>query len=234
MYLLALDTSGIVAGVAIVADGRILYEANAITRYTHSVNILPMVEEAMDRTGLSISQMDYLATVIGPGSFTGVRIGVSTVKGMAHGLQIPCIGVNGLQSLSLSGIGQTSIICPIMDARAGQVYGAAFEGRNGKRLTDDEALPLEAYIEKIKALGHSFFFTGDGLKPNREKITALLGEKAAFADESQWYNRAAHVGLLAWQQKEQAVDYLTLEPYYLRAPQAERQRLEKEKRHGQA
>lgn len=230
MYLLALDTAGIVAGVSIIEQGRVLYEANAITRYTHSVNLLPMIDEAMARTGLSIKQMNYLAQVVGPGSFTGVRIGVSTVKGMAHGLNVPCIGINGLEALALNGLGLGCVICPIMDARAGQVYGAAFEGSNElNRLLPDEALSLEDYIEKIKPLGERFFFTGDGLRPHQEKIGKLLGEKAVFAGEGQWYSKSANVGLLAWQKRGEGVDYLTLEPYYLRAPQAERQRLEKEK-----
>ncbi len=233
MYLLALDTSGIVAGVGIVEDGKIVYEANAITRYTHSVNILPMVEEAMARTGLDICQMNYLATVVGPGSFTGVRIGVSTIKGMAHGLGVPCIGVNGLEALALNGQGQEGVICPIMDARAGQVYGAAFVFKEGRciRMMDDGAMALETYIEKIEDLGSQFFFIGDGVRPNQERIFQGLGKRAVFSTEAQWYNRAANVSLLAWQKRDEGVDYLTLEPYYLRAPQAERQRLEREKAH---
>ncbi|NLB90786.1 MAG: tRNA (adenosine(37)-N6)-threonylcarbamoyltransferase complex dimerization subunit type 1 TsaB [Clostridiales bacterium] len=231
MKILAVDTSGVVAGVSIISDGRVVYEAHGITNYTHSVNMMPMVEEALLQTGLKLKEMAYVAAVVGPGSFTGVRIGVSTVKGLAHGLQVPCIGINGLEALAYNGLGHQKVICPIMDARAGQVYCAAFieENHGLKRCLPDEALPIEAFLAKGATIGETFYFVGDGVRPYKEAIQKILGEKAFFAGEGQWYMRGANVGLLAWEQRDQAVDYLTLEPYYLRAPQAQRQKIAKEK-----
>lgn len=104
----------------------VAYEGAAVNRLTHSVNLMPMIEEALSRSGLDISAVDLYAVVTGPGSFTGVRIGVSAVKGMAHGAGKPCVGVDALEALA-SGLCLTDcLLCPIQDARAGQVYGAAF------------------------------------------------------------------------------------------------------------
>ena len=130
MIILAVDTSGPVCGVAITRDGQIVYEGAAVNKHTHSASLLPMIDEALKRGGLAIEDIDRFAAVTGPGSFTGVRIGVSTVKGLAHGAGKPCAGVNALQALAAGFADSTALICPIQDARAGQVYGAAFFGRH--------------------------------------------------------------------------------------------------------
>ena len=100
MNLLAVDTSGPVAGVAVLKDGEVAYEGAAVNRLTHSVNLMPMIEEALGRAGLDVSEIGLYAAVTGPGSFTGVRIGVSAVKGMAHGAGKPCVGVDALEALA--------------------------------------------------------------------------------------------------------------------------------------
>ena len=133
MILLFLDTSGPSAGVALMEDGVVRYEAMTVNAFTHSQSILPMTEEAFRRTGLSLEEVDYLAVTEGPGSFTGVRIGVSTVKGLAHALNKPCVAVDALEAMAAGVRPFSGVICPIQDARAGQVYGAAFQG---KRLPD--------------------------------------------------------------------------------------------------
>ena len=233
MNLLAMDTSGPVAGVCLVKDDQIVYEAMAINRFTHSVSMMPMVEEAFSHTGLKIEQMDALAVTVGPGSFTGVRIGVSTVKGLAHGAEKPCIPVDALEALASSVPYYSGIVCPIQDARAGQVYGAAFQ-YDGEldRLMPDEALKLEEYVAKIQTLGDRFWFTGDGLAPHKEAIVRLLGDKATFAPVHLAYLRPAAVAHRAMQLKDQAVNYLSLEPLYLRAPQAQREREAREAKNG--
>ena len=144
MNILAMDTSGPVAGVAVLNDETVVYEACAVNKFTHSASIMPMVEEAFIHSGLSLEQMDRLAVVVGPGSFTGVRIGVSTVKALAHGANIACVGVDALEALAGSVPYFDGIVCPIQDARAGQVYGAAFlPGTIPARLMEDQALKLE-------------------------------------------------------------------------------------------
>lgn len=227
MNLLAVDTSGPVAGVAVLRDGEIAYEGAAVNRLTHSVNLMPMIEEALGRAGMDVSDIDLYAAVTGPGSFTGVRIGVSAVKGMAHGAGKPCVGVDALEALAVGACMTDALICPIQDARAGQVYGAAFSaGMPPVRALDNMAEKLPAFIEKALAVadGRKLCFLGDGVKTYEKNIVEILGDRAVFPPVHMRYLRPASVAALAQQHADQAVDYLTLMPVYLRAPQAERER----------
>ena len=226
MIILALDTSGPVAGVALWEDGRIRYEAMAVNKMTHSESIMPMVEEALRRTALHQGDLTHLAVTVGPGSFTGVRIGVTAVKAMAHALGIPCIGVDALEATAAGLENRDEIVCPIQDARVQQVYGAAFRG--GERLMADCVLKLEEYLEQAEKLGERFLFTGDGILPYGARIAEKMGEKARFAAAHSAYLRPAAVACLAARDAARAVDYLTLQPLYLRAPQAERERAARE------
>lgn len=232
MKILALDTSGPVAGVAILKDGALAYEGAAVNKMTHSVSMMPMVEEALTRSGLDISEIDLFAAVTGPGSFTGVRIGVSAIKGMAHGAGKPCIGVDALEALATGLYGANGIICPIQDARAGQVYGAAFHaGMPPVRILSDMAEKLGDFVAKVlEAAGsqEKLIFLGDGVATYRQAIMDLLGDRAVFAPAHCTYLRPASVAALADARQADAVDYLTLMPVYLRAPQAERARAAKE------
>lgn len=202
-------------------DGAIVYEASAINRMTHSVNLLPMIDAACQSAGLTIAEMDRIAVVSGPGSFTGVRIGVSTVKGLAHAHNTPCVAVDALEAMA-AGAGEFSgVICPIQDARAGQVYGAAFTAGDARpeRLMEDIPLKLEEYVETIRSFGDRFLFLGDGMPFHREKLMKLLGDAAVFAKPALAFLRPASVAYLA-SLAEEMVDYLALEPLYLRAPNA--------------
>ena len=221
MKLLAIDTSGPVCGVAVMKDGAIVYEASAINKMTHSVNLLPMIDTAMQSAGMTIAELDRIAVVSGPGSFTGVRIGVSTVKGLAHAHNTPCVAVDALECMA-AGAGEfQGVICPIQDARAGQVYGAAFEAgvARPERLMEDIPLKLEEYVERIKELGERFLFLGDGMPVHRAKLEKLLGEAAVFAQSQLAFLRPASAAYVAFLE-ETTVDYLALEPLYLRAPNA--------------
>jgi tRNA threonylcarbamoyladenosine biosynthesis protein TsaB len=226
MIVLAVDTSGPVCGVAVAKGDQVAYEAAAVNRHTHSASLLPMIDEALRRCGLKVQEVDLFAAVTGPGSFTGVRIGVSTIKGMAHGAGKPCAGVNALEALA-AGISDTDmLICPIQDARAGQVYGAAFtSGMPPRRILNDLAAKLETYLDAaLRCAGgeRKLCFVGDGVQTYRETIEQALGGRAAFLPEHLSYLRPSAVALLA--RLESPMDYLTLMPYYLRAPQAERAR----------
>lgn len=221
MKLLAVDTSGPVCGVAILTEDGIRHECAVMNHKTHSVNLLPMIDNAFQSTGLTIQDMDRLAVVVGPGSFTGVRLGVSTVKGLAHGAGKPCVAVNALEAMAAGISGFDGVVCPIQDARAGQVYGAAFSvgGNRPERLMPDAPMKLEEYAAKIREFGSRFLFLGDGMPVHREKLQALLGESAVFAQPQQAFLRPAAVAYLASLETE-TVDYLTLMPLYLRAPNA--------------
>jgi len=219
MRLLIIDTSGPVCGVAVMEDEKVLSEFTAQNRNTHSANLMPMTEAALEAAGKTIGEMDAIAAVTGPGSFTGVRIGVATVKGLAHGAEIPCIPVDALEALNASAGGFDGVVCPIQDARAGQVYGAAFRG--GERLMKDEALKLEEFLEKISGMGEKFIFLGDGMPVHREKIREILGEKAVFAPAHLNYLRPSAAGVLAMAGGRKT-DYLNLEATYLRPPNAQK------------
>ena len=225
MNVLAVDTSGPVAGVAIWKNGAIAFDEAVVNKLTHSANLLPMIDEALQRTGMSLSDMNRLAVVVGPGSFTGVRIGVSTVKGLSHGCGVPCVAVDALEAMAAGIPYFNGVLCPIQDARAGQVYGAAFlPGDPPHRLLPDAPLKLEAFVEHIAPLGERFCFLGDGMPVHRERLQALLGERAVFAPANACYLRPASVAMLAACPEAQELDYLSLMPLYLRPPQAERNR----------
>lgn len=221
MKLLAIDTSGPVCGVAILTEEGIRHECAVVNHKTHSVNLLPMIDQAFQSTGLTIQQMDRLAVVVGPGSFTGVRLGVSTLKGLAHGADKPCVAVDALEAMAAGISGFAGVVCPIQDARAGQVYGAAFTVGQGRpeRLMDDAPMKLEEYVETIRSFGDRFLFLGDGMPVHRARLQELLDDEAVFANPQQAFLRPAAVAYLA-SLEEETVDYLTLMPMYLRAPNA--------------
>jgi tRNA threonylcarbamoyladenosine biosynthesis protein TsaB len=229
VIILAIDTSGPVAGVALMQDGLIRYEAAAVNQHTHSASIMPMVEEAFLRTDITAGDVTLFAAVKGPGSFTGVRIGVSLTKAMAHALGTPCIGIDSLEALAAGVLFYTGIICPIRDARVNQVYGAAFTSGNAPvRLMEDRVLKLPEYLAAVSALGREMLFTGDGAEAYREPILNIMGERACFAPPHLACLRPASVAWLARLKSAEASDYLSLMPLYLRAPQAERERAQKE------
>ena len=221
LKLLAIDTSGPVCGVAILTEGAIVYECAVTNRMTHSVNLLPMIDMAFQSTGLTIQDMDRLACVTGPGSFTGVRIGVSTLKGLAHGAGKPCVAVDALEAMAAGAGAFDGIICPIQDARAGQVYGAVFSHGDARpeRLMPDTPMKLQEYVDLIQSFGDRFLFVGDGMPVHRRKLMELLGESAVFAQPQQAYLRPASAAYLA-SLAEEELDYRALAPMYLRAPNA--------------
>ena len=222
MILMCVDTSGPSAGLALVRDGELIYEATLVNKLTHSVNLMPMAEEALRSSGLEMKDIGLFAAVAGPGSFTGVRIGVAAVQGMAQGLNKLCLPVNALEALAFGLLCDEHVVCPIRDARAGQVYGAAF--RAGQRLMEDAVIKLPEYLEEIRPMGERFVFTGDGVLVSREKIMEALGERAAFAPPHLSLLKVGSAAMIAWEKRDQAVQPHELLPLYLRRPQAERER----------
>ena len=229
MNILAVDTSGPSVGVALLCGDRLVFECTLTHRRTHSQWVMPTVEQALAQTGHALDDVDLIASVVGPGSFTGVRIGVSTVKGLAQGLNKPCVAIDALEALAVGAQDAPGTLCPILDARAGQVYGAAFSaGLPPRRLLDDMAAKLEEYLAHIAALPAPFVFLGDGVAVFREALTVALGERARFAPPHACGLRAGCAAVLATQYADRAVGYAALRPLYLRAPQAERERAARE------
>ena len=159
MKLLSIDTSSQSASCAISEDGKLLGEFFTNINLTHSQTILPMVHDLLEHTRTTLSQMDGFAVTTGPGSFTGLRIGLSAVKGMAHALGKPCVGVSTLETMAYQFQGQRCLVAPVLDARCAQVYTALFrwEGNTITRLAEDQAIPIQQLGESLKNVKETVF-----------------------------------------------------------------------------
>lgn len=229
MNILAMDTSGPSLSVALTCEGKLCYECTQRNGLTHSQSLMTLVHEALNAGRLSPAEVDCFAAVAGPGSFTGVRIAIATVKALAHATGARCIGINALETLARGMDFFGGTICALQDARAGQVYCAAWRGH--ERILPDEAMKLTDFLERIADKGLCCF-VGDGAMAHREIIVQALGENARFAPEYAMMPRASVVALLALEQMDRASGWQELSPYYLRAPQAERERAMREAAHG--
>ena len=229
MNILAVDTSGPVAGCAVMRDGRIAHLIAMNHGLTHSETIMPAVDAALSAAGLRCADIDVFAAVAGPGSFTGVRIGVCAVKGLAHGVNKPCAAVHALECLAMNGFGFDGLVCPILDARRGQVYCAAFDTGRGmpERALPDDAVALETFLDRLPG-DRRLLFVGDGVAAHAPAIRQALGDRALIAPENLRDLRADAACALAAARPESWVDAALLRPIYLRAPQAERERKARE------
>ncbi len=228
MNILAIDTSGPVAGVCLTSGGRALFLTELELGLTHSVTVMPAVERALSLSGVKCSEIDLFAAVAGPGSFTGVRLGVCALKGMAHATGKKCVAINALEALAMNMAYFDGLVCPILDARRGQVYCAAFDTSSGLpvRAADDDACALEEFVESLPN-DKKLAFVGDGVHVNREKLRAMLGSRAVIPPANLINIRCDAVCALAAMKESEYVPPERLEPIYLRKPQAERERLEK-------
>lgn len=226
--VLSIDTSGPVAGCAIMKDGKIVHQVAMNHGLTHSETIMPAVDAALSAVGLACGDIDVFAAVAGPGSFTGVRIGVCAAKGLAHGAGKPCCAVQALEALAMNFYGFDGLCCPILDARRGQVYCAAFDMRNGLpvRALEDAAQPLSDFLARLPE-NRRLAFVGDGVPVHGEAVRAALGERALIAPANLRDLRADAAAILAAARPETWVEAKALTPIYLRAPQAERERKKK-------
>ncbi len=226
--VLAIDTSGPVAGCALLREGRIAQLTVMNHGLTHSETIMPAVDAALCGAGLSCADVDVFAAVAGPGSFTGVRIGVCAAKGLAHAVAKPCAQVHALEALAMNFYGFDGLCCPILDARRGQVYCAAFDMSLGmpERALEDAAQPLEDFLARLPE-DRRLVFVGDGVPTYGEAVKRALGDRALIAPENLRDLRADAACLLAAARPQAWVSAGQLRPIYLRAPQAERERKRK-------
>ena len=223
--VLAIDTSGPVAGCAVLRDGKIVHQIAMNHGLTHSETIMPAVDAALQAAGLSCRDVDVFAAVAGPGSFTGVRIGVCAAKGLAHGAGKPCCAVHALEALAMNFYGFDGLCCPILDARRGQVYCAAFDMKNGlpERALADAAEPLADFLARLPE-DRRLVFVGDGVPAYGDRIRETLGSRALIAPEHLRSLRPDAACVLAAARPDQWMAARLLTPVYLRAPQAERER----------
>lgn len=224
MNIVAIDTSGPVASCAVMRDGEITRLTVMNCGLTHSQTLMPALESAMRESGLSCAEADVFATVAGPGSFTGVRIGVCAAKGLAHAHDKPCARIDALEALAMNYQGFDGIACPILDARRSQVYCAAFDMKNGlpDRVMEDGAMDIRAFLESLPK-DRRLVFVGDGLRVHTDTIAEVL-PGALIAPPHLRQLRADAACVLAEKQIDRWMPAQALTPIYLRPPQAERLR----------
>lgn len=229
MITLAIESSAGPVSVCICEDGKIIAENYVNTKQTHSETLMPMVENILKITNLTVKDISLLVVSAGPGSFTGVRIGVSTVKGLAFTNNIPCCAVSTLEAIAYNAISMEGyIVCAVMDARCNQVYNANFKVENGDliRLCDDRALPVSDLVEECKNFGNKIIVCGDGTDVCTKEFIKINAE---ISYENNRFQRASAVALIAekMQKKNLTINGNGLVPAYLRLSQAERERNKK-------
>lgn len=230
MKILALETSAKSVSAAVVEDGAVRASCFSCTGLTHSRTLMPMVEAMLKNAEMTLEQMDVVAVAAGPGSFTGLRIGVSAAKGLAWAADKPCIGVSTLEAMAQNLAHVDALLVCAMDARRNQVYNALFEAKGGvlTRLTDDRAIAVGELAEELRGETRRMIVLGDGAVLCCDGLAAA-GITCALAPEALRWQNAVGVGLAA--QGAPLVSAQQLTPVYLRMSQAERERkarLEKE------
>ena len=232
MLILAFETSAKAASVALLEDGKLLGESYQNTGLTHSQTLMVMAENLLSQCGKTAEDVTAAAVAAGPGSFTGVRIGVAAAKGFAWGREIPCYGVSTLEAMALSLGAYQGYVCPCMDARRSQVYNALFYVNQGqiRRIREDRAISLAELGEELKSLREPIFLVGDGSNLCYNTLSESV-PNLVLPPEHRMHQRAGGVGLAAQKQAETGDpgDANALTPNYLRLSQAERERAERMK-----
>ena len=226
MLTLAFESSAKAASVALCEDGHLISQYTQCSGLTHSRTLLPMAEDLLKNAELTLADIDVFAVAQGPGSFTGIRIGISTVKGLAWAADKPCVGVSTLEAMAWHGVSAGGYICPVMDARRSQVYNALFEIREGRpvRLTEDRPIALADLLEELKALPTPVLLVGDGTAVAAAFLTKA-GVEYRTAPENLMWQSAWGVAMAA--QGKPTCSSAELLPVYLRLSQAERERNER-------
>lgn len=242
MRILAIDSSGQTATVAVWEDNLILAEFSLLAKQTHSQTLLPMLEEVREKMDLKLETIDAIAVTGGPGSFTGLRIGAAMVKGLGFALEKPIIPVPTMEGMAYNLYGTDKVVCPLLDARRNQVYTGLYEFvKKAEKeeyeiaiIKDQCAVSIEEILENCNALEREVMFLGDGVPVFQETIREKCGVPYSFAPAHMNRQRAACVAALAAKYYERgkmraAVEYV---PEYLRLSQAERERLKKREGNG--
>lgn len=226
MKILSIDTSAIAASVAIAEEDKIIGEFFINTSLTHSQTLMPMVEQLCKNVSLSLDNIDAIAVNAGPGSFTGVRIGVAAVKGLAFANNIKCISVSTLESLAYNLSGNECIACAVMDARCSQVYNALFKisAKGISRICDDRALSITDLEKELKKYNDEIILIGDGADITFNMLDGRLSN-VCVAPINNKMQRASSVAMVAFEKADKG-EYISAEelmPVYLRLPQAQRE-----------
>jgi len=226
MTILAIDTSSEICSTAILKDNKVIDINDLNDGRTHSENLLSLIEEILDRNNVKLNDLDLVACSVGPGSFTGIRIGVSSIKAIAEVLDIPIAGVNSLETLARNvSVEEKATIVSMIDAKNDQIYGGVFDETYNQKdpLCADN---IDEFLEKISYIPGKIIFVGNGAVKFKDKILAIH-EDAIFEENNM--QSAAKVGLMGYKKyQEGTLDTAdSIKPLYLRKSQAERMKLEK-------
>lgn len=219
--ILSIDTSTNVMGVAITNQNQVIGEVITNVKKNHSIRLMPAIEELMKDCDITPKMLHKIVVAKGPGSYTGVRIGVSIAKTLAWSLNIPLIGVSSLEHLSWNGKGFDGDVCPIMDARRQLLFTGLYEFNSGKINTviEDQNLHIDSWLEKLKERGKLVLFLGNDLPIHQETIQSKLGDQAVFAEFTDWNPRPSLLGLIG--ENREADPIHSFVPSYLRLAEAE-------------
>lgn len=223
MKILAVDSSAKSASVAVAENGRLISECFVNNALTHSRTLMPMVDNALSQADMTLKDIDAFCVNVGPGSFTGIRIGVAAVKGLAAADNKPCAGVSTLESTAYNFADENCIVCAAMDARCNQVYTALFrcDGSDVTRICEDKAISVDELGEELSQYNEKIYLAGDGAEICFKAFGERL-ENAILSGENRRYQRAFGAALAA-EKNNEFTDSALLAPVYLRLPQAERE-----------
>ncbi|OPY11142.1 MAG: tRNA threonylcarbamoyladenosine biosynthesis protein TsaB [Syntrophus sp. PtaB.Bin001] len=229
MISLAIDTSAKTVGVALLENEDVLVEKYLNLGTNSSILLMPAVEDVFRISGFSMEQVDLMVCTIGPGSFTGLRIGIGTIKGLAMALGKPIVGVSTLDALAFNGVHADMLICPMMDAQRGQIYTALYSSDSCyflKRIGDERVVDVDAFLAPLH---DDILFLGDGAIKYRDRIKKTLTDKSFFAAPHLHTVRASVVGLLGLKKhaRGEFLDLLTFTPHYIRLSEAEAKLLQR-------
>lgn len=223
--ILAIDTTSQAASIALINEDRLIGEYTSNAKMTHLQKLMPMVEELLNKCDLSMDDIQGIAVSEGPGSFTGIRIGVSSARALAQAKDIPIVCVPTLKAMAYNLPYYSGVLCPILDARRQQVYASAYqwENQNCKEIIEAAPYAIDELLKELDQYEDILFF-GDGILPYKEHIVKALGEKAKFAPSYIKYQKASSVGQLGLElfEKEKQQAYYEAKPNYLRKSEAER------------
>lgn len=225
MKYLTLDTTTKVTALALAEDGHLVAEGFLHTSKTHSERLIPMLDQLVHAAAWELTDLELIGVVRGPGSFTGIRIGIATAQGLAQVLDIPLIGILSLEALAWAGYGRAAEVIPILDARKNEWYTARYRWRADKAqpecLTEPRAANPMAWLNELKGLGGPFLFAGDAAGKAQSLIQEILGVKASVLPEYESLPRGAYAAQAVWHKWQEQGKGEKIEPFYIRLSEAE-------------
>ncbi|WP_163528491.1 tRNA (adenosine(37)-N6)-threonylcarbamoyltransferase complex dimerization subunit type 1 TsaB [Halobacillus ihumii] len=218
MNVLAIDTSNYVMGIAVMKDGVVTGEFVTNIKKNHSLRLMPAIEQLMSETATKPEELDRIAVAHGPGSYTGVRIGLTTAKTMAWSLNIPAVGISSLEAVARQGELFNGYVCPFFDARRGLVYTGLYDG-NMELVKDEVNILMEDWLEQLKGIDKPVLFLSQDIQGFKEMIIEVLGEQAVIPGAAFHYARPSLIALAGAEKEPDGIHGLV--PNYLRLPEAE-------------